>query len=291
MHLNQWLESVADEERAKTAGLDLERVYDQLEPEELLKIATGEADLAEVLEKRAGSMSQERREDLPSKAFAVPESKAKKIGVESEIQGEAKGKYPIPDLKHARNALARVSQFGTPAEREAVRKKVYSKYPELREGFEESHGGESPTSKENVKKEEQGGVGKSAMAKLAFFDQIARQVAHVHADMEKGAGIMRPEQPTAKELIQGRGPKARAARTALREKMRAECPVGQEIDKQLGLTKEDEFVTPEAKTKAKVMRTALRATKGAPTNVRKAAVKQVGQKIASVQSDSPYWDE
>lgn len=116
-----------------------------------------------LIEKFAGKMSQERREDLPSKAFAVPESKAKKIGVSGEIKGEAKGKYPIPDMKHARNALARVSQHGTPAEREAVRKKVYSKFPGLKEGFEESHGGESPTSKENIKKVEQGGIGKVAV--------------------------------------------------------------------------------------------------------------------------------
>jgi hypothetical protein len=142
----------------------------------------------------------------------VPESKAKKIGVGGEIKGEAKGKYPIPDLKHARNALARVSQHGAPAEREAVRKKVYAKYPGLREGFEERHG-ESPTAKENIKKVEQGGIGKTS-------------------------GIMRPGQPTARELIHGRGPEARAARTALRNKMRAECPVGQEADRKLKLEKE-----------------------------------------------------
>lgn len=129
------------------------------------------------LEKAAGVMSQERREGLSSGQFAVPESKAKKIGVESEIQGEAKGKYPIPDLKHARNALARVSQNGTPAEREAVRKKVYAKYPELREGFKESHGGESPTSKENVKKEEQGNIGKAAMIVRQFMSKKAQAPA------------------------------------------------------------------------------------------------------------------
>jgi hypothetical protein len=117
-----------------------------------------------LIEKFAAKMTQERREDLSSKSFAVPASKAKKLGVSGEIKGEAKGKYPIPDEKHARNALARVSQHGTPGEREAVRKKVYAKYPQLRESFEESHGGESPTSKENVKKEEQGGIGKEGSA-------------------------------------------------------------------------------------------------------------------------------
>lgn len=39
------------------------------------------------------------------------------------------GAYPIPDKAHARNALARVSQFGTPAEKAAVRAKVHRKFP------------------------------------------------------------------------------------------------------------------------------------------------------------------
>jgi hypothetical protein len=146
--------------------------------------------------KLGGYMSRERRESLPSKAFAVPESKAKKIGVGGEIQGEAKGKYPVPDEKHARNALARVSQHGTPAEREAVRNKVYSKYPGLREGFEERHG-ESPTSKKNVKKVEQGGIGKGGcmgtkMAMLsAFYDELEKVGAAglTPEELEKFAGV------------------------------------------------------------------------------------------------------
>jgi len=113
--------------------------------------------------KLAAHLSQERRESLPAKAFAIPESKAEDIGVEDEIKGEAKGKYPIHDIKHARNALARVSQHGTPEEREIVRRKVYARYPELRESFEERHGGESPTSEENIGKKEQGNI-KAAMA-------------------------------------------------------------------------------------------------------------------------------
>lgn len=39
------------------------------------------------------------------------------------------GRYPVHDASHARNALARVSQFGTPAEKAAVRSKVSAKYP------------------------------------------------------------------------------------------------------------------------------------------------------------------
>jgi hypothetical protein len=42
-------------------------------------------------------------------------------------------RYPIQDLAHARNALARVAQNGTPAEQAKVRAAVYRKYPQLRQ--------------------------------------------------------------------------------------------------------------------------------------------------------------
>lgn len=38
-------------------------------------------------------------------------------------------RYPIEDKSHARNALARVSQHGTSAEKATVRRKVHAKYP------------------------------------------------------------------------------------------------------------------------------------------------------------------
>ena len=39
------------------------------------------------------------------------------------------GRYPIHDPAHARNALARVSQHGSPAEQAKVRAAVKRKYP------------------------------------------------------------------------------------------------------------------------------------------------------------------
>jgi hypothetical protein len=42
---------------------------------------------------------------------------------------------------------------------------------------------------------------------------------------EKKAGLQQPDQPRAKDVIEGRGPKARAAREALREKLRSSCPM------------------------------------------------------------------
>ena len=57
-------------------------------------------------------LTSAERSKLPKKDFAV--------------KG---GHYPIEDENHARNALARVSQFGSPAEKAEVRAKVHAKYP------------------------------------------------------------------------------------------------------------------------------------------------------------------
>lgn len=48
---------------------------------------------------------------------------------DSKTGGAVSGSYPIPDISHARNALARSS--GKPVEAE-VKRKVYAKYPSLR---------------------------------------------------------------------------------------------------------------------------------------------------------------
>lgn len=99
--------------------------------------APGDAPEAPVAKYRSGNISAHKRESLKSSQFAIPKRTAKRIGVEDEIKGEAKGKYPIHDLAHARNALARVSAYGTPAEKKIVREKVYAKYPQLRENSKE----------------------------------------------------------------------------------------------------------------------------------------------------------
>jgi hypothetical protein len=52
------------------------------------------------------------RKKIPAKSFALPG-----------------GRYPIEDASHARNALARVSGNGTPAEKAKVRAVVHRKYP------------------------------------------------------------------------------------------------------------------------------------------------------------------
>jgi hypothetical protein len=60
-------------------------------------------------------LSSAARKEIPSKSFAEPN----------------KRKYPIENEAHAKNALARVSQNGTPAEKAKVRAAVKKKYPSI----------------------------------------------------------------------------------------------------------------------------------------------------------------
>jgi hypothetical protein len=63
----------------------------------------------------AKDLSTKDRQKLSKKSFALP----------------GKRKYPIPDKAHARNALARVAQHGTPAEQRKVRAAVKRRFPSI----------------------------------------------------------------------------------------------------------------------------------------------------------------
>jgi hypothetical protein len=63
----------------------------------------------------AKDLSTKQRKRLGKKQFALP----------------GKRKYPIPDKAHARNALARVAQNGTPAEQKKVKAAVKKRFPSI----------------------------------------------------------------------------------------------------------------------------------------------------------------
>ena len=60
-------------------------------------------------------LTAKRRDKLKSSSFAEP----------------GKRKYPLDTKNRAKNALSRVSQFGSSAEKSTVRKKVHAKYPSI----------------------------------------------------------------------------------------------------------------------------------------------------------------
>ena len=59
-------------------------------------------------------LTARNRAKLPGSSFAGPDRS-----------------YPIEDRSHAKNALSRVSQFGTEALKAKVRAAVHKKYPDL----------------------------------------------------------------------------------------------------------------------------------------------------------------
>ncbi len=70
---------------------------------------------------KKGWLSAKARQSLPRSDFALP-------GKGEGPKGAGSGSYPINDLSHARNALARAS--GKPVEGK-VRAAVHRKYPDL----------------------------------------------------------------------------------------------------------------------------------------------------------------
>ena len=67
-------------------------------------------------------LTYQERKSMPASEFALGKKSHGPAG---------KGGYPIPDKAHARNALARVSQFGSPEKKAEVRAKVHSKFPSV----------------------------------------------------------------------------------------------------------------------------------------------------------------
>lgn len=66
-------------------------------------------------------LNAKARQALPKSSFALP-------GKGEGPKGAGAGSYPIPDRSHAQNALARVSQHGSPAEKAKVRGAVARKF-------------------------------------------------------------------------------------------------------------------------------------------------------------------
>jgi len=60
-------------------------------------------------------LTTKTRKALPNSAFVFPEKRS----------------YPIQDAPHARNALARVAQHGTPYQKKKVNAAVHRRFPKI----------------------------------------------------------------------------------------------------------------------------------------------------------------
>jgi hypothetical protein len=61
-------------------------------------------------------LTTDQRKKMASDLFAIPGKRA----------------YPIEDKNHARNALARASQFASPSEKATIKAKVKAKFPSIK---------------------------------------------------------------------------------------------------------------------------------------------------------------
>jgi hypothetical protein len=64
-------------------------------------------------------LTYQQRKKLPKSQFAIPGRAPKP------------GSYPLDTANRARNALSRVSQYGSPAEKATVRAAVHRRYPNI----------------------------------------------------------------------------------------------------------------------------------------------------------------
>jgi hypothetical protein len=99
-------------------------------------------------------LTAKARKAIPTKDFAL-----------------GKGRYPIEDASHARNALARVAQHGTPAQKATVRAKVHEKYPGIGEGGKKA----MAKKKDEPKREGRGGEMKKSRGEHGSHDPFSSQ--------------------------------------------------------------------------------------------------------------------
>lgn len=91
-----------------------------LQPKEVILMARG---------RRGG-----RKSSLSAKTNRRRNTKAGRRAMSpSQFGLPSKKKYRIDDAAHARNALARVAQHGTPAEKAQVRAAVHRKFPSIQQ--------------------------------------------------------------------------------------------------------------------------------------------------------------
>lgn len=89
------------------------------------------------------TLNAAERNKLKTSDFALPKERA----------------YPIHNIAHARDALSRVSQYGTPEEQEKVRAAVHKRYPKLAGEKQNVSPNEAPPSKPKFQKPDPSALG------------------------------------------------------------------------------------------------------------------------------------
>lgn len=108
-----------DDSAPPLVGSDGEKAAQPDEEQEFDLLEDGEPEVGKAV------LSTGQRKKLSRSQFAIPE------------KAPGSGSYPIPDETHARNALQRVSQFGSAEEKRRVRAAVRRKFPGIEQEGED----------------------------------------------------------------------------------------------------------------------------------------------------------
>ena len=103
-------------------GAGISKAVDKLSKEEMSPMIRATIDKIHSMSE--DKLSYKERQGLSKSQFALP-------GKGEGPEGKQGGSYPIPDESHARNALARVSQHGSEAEKRKVKSAVSKKFPDI----------------------------------------------------------------------------------------------------------------------------------------------------------------
>jgi len=132
-----------------------------------------------VLEK---DLNAAERRSLPDSDFALP-------GKGKGPEGKQAGSYPIPDLTHARAALAMVAKYGTPEEKEKVRAAVKRKFPDIQqEGYRVLAKGDDGKRAQFSYKDEKDAKKFASTFKKATVTKEDKALAYVVAKLKKQHG-------------------------------------------------------------------------------------------------------
>lgn len=114
-----WYHNLSTKKRKEIRGREGKKYApaEEITQNQIMNLGTGIKESVEPLEEK--KLSSKERNKLPDSAFALPKER----------------KYPIHNITHAKNALARSS--GKPEEKR-VKAAVYKKYPSLKESIDES---------------------------------------------------------------------------------------------------------------------------------------------------------
>lgn len=312
MHIDEWLAKLAEEEQEKQAAAELESLFEHMSVEDVLKIAASDEPEKTAAEGDvkpswwAGQKAQSRAMRAGDKGVKKYLASNELVGKRMKgmvgggalgagggaLLGHVSGRPGGKALGAAVGGLLGMAAGAGRAEKDYLKSK----------GIKQRWGGlasphmSSEAAKKYLKEHE-------GRKKVAFVTKIARQVAREHVELEKqavigpmvdignlgipsaiGYHLGKKEGRERARHGEGMGSGSTAAKLLVPGAIgyRMGVKKGYRKTKRREMTKEDAFTSPEAQQKAKVMQRAMKASKGAPPNVMRSAIKMTGKQMRAV---------